>query len=80
MTRKQKAIRVCAMNLMDAYDDLMDAEDEEEYEDAKREYNWRLSHLSDLTGITRFFLESAFGNSYDCTYNLDWLRNLGVEI
>ena len=80
MTKKQKAIRACAMHLMYAYDDLMDVDSEEEYKDAKQEYNWRLSYLSDLTGIARFFLESALGKRDGYTYDLDWLRNLGVDV
>ncbi len=79
-TKKRKAIMACAMNLMDAYDDLANAEGEEEYNDATQEYNWRLSYLSDLTGLTRLFIESELHKRDECTYNLDWLRTLGVEI
>ena len=79
-TKKRKAIMACAMALMDAYDDWLDAEYEDEYNDAKKEYDWRLRHLSDLTGISQYILASALGKQDGYTYNLDWLRNLGVEI
>ena len=79
-TKKRKAITACAMHLMYAYDDWLDAEDEEEYKDAKQEYDWRLRHLSVLTGISQSILASALGTRDGYTYNLDWLRDLGVEI
>lgn len=78
--KKRKAIMACAMNLMDAYDNWLDAEYEDEYNDARKEYNWRLRYLSELTGISQYALASALGNQDGVTYNLDWLRALGVEI
>ena len=79
-TKKREAIVACAMRLMDAYDNWLDVEYEDEYNDARKEYNWRLRYLSELTGISQFTLASALENQDGVTYNLDWLRNLGVEV
>lgn len=79
-TKKRKAIIACAMNLMYSYDDWLDAEYEDECNDAKREYDWRLHYLSELTGISQYILASALGKRDGYTYDLEWLRDLGVEI
>ena len=80
MIEMENNIRLYAMQLMDAYDNWLDAEYEEEYDDARKEYNRSLLRLSKLTGVSQYTLASALGNQDGCTYNLDWLRALGVEI
>lgn len=80
MTDKQRRIRIWAMGLIDAYDRWQDAEYKEELDEAKSEYKRCLNNLSYNTGMDKESLERALGNQDHVTYNLDWLRALGVEI
>lgn len=79
-TKKRKAIMACAMDLMDAYDEWLDAEYLEEQEEAQEKYDRFLERLSKYTGKDEYDIASALGNYDGVTYNLDWLRALGVEI
>ncbi len=79
-TKKREAIMACAMDLMDAYDNWLDADYMEELEEAVEKYNICLKQLSRYTGKDKHAIASALGNQNGVTYNLDWLRNLGVEI
>lgn len=79
MTKEQSRIRACAMYLMDAYDDFLNAKDENEYDYFGNRYAEALERLSTITGVERSVLESALENHEGCNYNLDWFRNLGFE-
>ena len=79
-TKKRKAITACAMHLMDAYDGWQNAEWEEEYYNYGAEYGAYLDRLSSYAGIKKESIENALCKHCDEKHNLDWLRDLGVEI
>lgn len=82
LTRKtwEKHVRAWAYRLMDDIDAYEEAEDADERVDALRSMKGCLRSLSRLTGADRDELSTAACGSTGCTYNLDWLRKLGVEI
>lgn len=80
MTSKREKIMACAMDLMDAYDEWQDADYMEEQEEAAEKYNICLKQLSRYTGKDKHAIASALGNQNGVTYNLDWLRGLGVDV
>ena len=80
MTSKREKIMACAMDLMDAYDEWQDADYMEEQEEAAEKYSICLKQLSRYTGKDKRTIASALGNQNGVTYNLDWLRALGVDI
>lgn len=81
MTKKREKIKVCAMDLMDAYDRCLNAASQKDYDDRLEKFNLCLCRLSVYTGVIKATLATALiKQPSSASYNLDWLRALGVEI
>lgn len=80
MSNRKVKVILTAMDLMDAYDEWQDADYMEEQEEAAEKYNICLKQLSRYTGKDEHTIASALGNQNGVTYNLDWLRALGVDV
>lgn len=76
----EKRVRGWAYRLMDDIDAYEEAEDMDERADALRSMKGCLRSLSRLTGMDKDTLETSAYGSTGYTYNLDWLRKLGVRL
>lgn len=76
----EKRVRGWAYRLMDDIDAYEEAEDVNERADAERSMKGCLKSLSRLTGVAKDNLEAAACGNIGYTYNLDWLRRLGVKL
>ena len=80
MTKRQEKIARYAVQLMDANDGWQNAKCEEEYYNYGAQYGACLDRISSYAGIKKESIENALCKHCGEKHNLDWLRDLGVDV